>query len=117
VTAMAGALTVCACWASLALGHIRYEMLAGLGANVIVVEPPGGHELRHWPPFAGSVGRWRRISFILQHGNKRPRARSEWNHAIFRGSSRTPMLWWVAGRAGWMVWASATAHSRRAIHG
>ena len=29
------------------------RMLAGLGADVVKVEPPGGDEVRDWPPFAG----------------------------------------------------------------
>ncbi|MEO8692641.1 MAG: CoA transferase [Acidimicrobiales bacterium] len=31
------------------------KLLAIYGAEVIVVEPPGGHETRHWAPFAGDV--------------------------------------------------------------
>lgn len=32
------------------------RLLAGLGAEVIVVEPPGGHPLRSWAPFAPGTG-------------------------------------------------------------
>ena len=28
------------------------RMLAGLGADVVKVEPPAGDEVRGWPPFA-----------------------------------------------------------------
>ena len=31
------------------------KLLAIYGAEVIVVEPPGGHETRRWPPFAGDI--------------------------------------------------------------
>src|SRR6476619_1688160 len=34
--------------------HVQYagRLLADLGADVVVVEPPGGHESRHYEPFA-----------------------------------------------------------------
>src|SRR5690348_10936359 len=31
------------------------KLMAMYGAEVIVVEPPGGHYTRRWPPFAGDV--------------------------------------------------------------
>ena len=31
------------------------KLLAIYGADVVVVEPPGGHETRRWAPFAGDV--------------------------------------------------------------
>ena len=60
-------LDVAGAWASFGT-----KMLADLGADVIVVEPPGGHELRHRGPFVGGTRDIERsTSFILQNGNKR----------------------------------------------
>src|SRR4051794_26905975 len=37
------------------MGSLTTRLLAGLGAEVIRIEPPGGHPDRRRPPFAGDV--------------------------------------------------------------
>jgi crotonobetainyl-CoA:carnitine CoA-transferase CaiB-like acyl-CoA transferase len=39
-------------------GAYATRLLAGLGADVIKVEPPGGHRTRELPPFAGDTSLW-----------------------------------------------------------
>ena len=47
-------------------------LLAGLGADVIKVEPPAGDYLRHWPPYVrGERGREHSVHFLYLNRGKR----------------------------------------------
>lgn len=48
-------------------GPLCTQYLADLGADVIKVEPPGGDDTRHWPPFENGVG----TIFLAVNRNKR----------------------------------------------
>jgi crotonobetainyl-CoA:carnitine CoA-transferase CaiB-like acyl-CoA transferase len=55
-----------------AIGAYCSKLLADLGADVVIVEPPGGDELRRRPPFAGGDGRTAdSLVFAAYHANKR----------------------------------------------
>ncbi len=55
-----------------AMGNYCGKLFADMGADVILVEPPGGTELRHEPPFIGDVaGAERSLSFAYQNTSKR----------------------------------------------
>ena len=48
------------------------KLLAGLGAEVVLVEPPGGHYTRHWEPFLGDEpGLERSLWWWHYHTSKR----------------------------------------------
>jgi crotonobetainyl-CoA:carnitine CoA-transferase CaiB-like acyl-CoA transferase len=48
------------------------KLLADLGADLVLVEPPGGDPMRRWPPFAGDLaGPERSLSFWHYHTSKR----------------------------------------------
>jgi crotonobetainyl-CoA:carnitine CoA-transferase CaiB-like acyl-CoA transferase len=48
------------------------KLLADLGADLVLVEPPGGDAMRRWPPFAGDVADPERsLSFWHYHTSKR----------------------------------------------
>jgi benzylsuccinate CoA-transferase BbsE subunit len=55
-----------------AMGNYAGKMFGDMGADVILVEPPGGSELRREPPFIGDVaGPERSLSFAYQNTSKR----------------------------------------------
>jgi benzylsuccinate CoA-transferase BbsE subunit len=55
-----------------AIGNYAGKLFADMGADVILVEPPGGGELRREPPFIGDVpGPERSLSFAYQNTSKR----------------------------------------------
>jgi crotonobetainyl-CoA:carnitine CoA-transferase CaiB-like acyl-CoA transferase len=48
------------------------KLLADLGADLVLIEPPGGDPMRRWPPFAGDLpGPERSLSFWHYHTSKR----------------------------------------------
>jgi benzylsuccinate CoA-transferase BbsE subunit len=48
------------------------KLLADLGADLVLIEPPGGDPMRGWPPFAGDLpGSERSLSFWHYHTSKR----------------------------------------------
>jgi crotonobetainyl-CoA:carnitine CoA-transferase CaiB-like acyl-CoA transferase len=48
------------------------KLLADLGADVVLLEPPGGDAMRSWPPFLGDLpGPERSLSFWHYHTSKR----------------------------------------------
>ncbi len=49
------------------LGAMCGKVLADLGADVVLVEPPGGSPARSLPPFVGDTS----LSFAFRHANKR----------------------------------------------
>lgn len=54
------------------MGNYAGKLFADLGADVILVEPPGGTELRREPPFIEDVpGPERSLSFAYQNSSKR----------------------------------------------
>jgi crotonobetainyl-CoA:carnitine CoA-transferase CaiB-like acyl-CoA transferase len=54
------------------IGAYCSKLLADLGADVVIVEPPGGDDLRRRPPFAdGDAGRADSLVFAAYHANKR----------------------------------------------
>jgi crotonobetainyl-CoA:carnitine CoA-transferase CaiB-like acyl-CoA transferase len=54
------------------IGAHSSKLLADLGADVVIVEPPGGDDLRRRPPFAGDDGRRpESLVFAAYHANKR----------------------------------------------
>jgi benzylsuccinate CoA-transferase BbsE subunit len=55
-----------------AMGNYAGKLFADMGADVILVEPPGGTELRSEPPFVGDVaGLERSLNFAYQNTSKR----------------------------------------------
>jgi benzylsuccinate CoA-transferase BbsE subunit len=55
-----------------AMGNYAGKLFADMGADVILVEPPGGSALRREPPFIGDVaGTERSLSFAYQNTSKR----------------------------------------------
>ena len=55
-----------------AMGNYAGKLFADMGADVILVEPPGGTELRREPPFIGDVsGPDRSLNFAYQNSSKR----------------------------------------------
>ena len=55
-----------------AMGNYCGKLFADMGADVILVEPPGGTELRSEPPFIdGVAGTERSLSFLYQNTSKR----------------------------------------------
>lgn len=55
-----------------AIGAYCGRLLADLGADVVLVEPPTGHELRHRPPFKdGASGPDASLAFVAYNVNKR----------------------------------------------
>ena len=55
-----------------AMGNYCGKLFADMGADVILVEPPGGTELRREPPFIDDVpGTERSLSFLYQNTSKR----------------------------------------------
>src|SRR5688572_15852401 len=53
-------------------GALAGRLLADLGADVVLVEPPGGNADRPRPPFAGGVeAKDRSLAFLYRHANKR----------------------------------------------
>src|SRR5581483_11711425 len=55
-----------------AIGALCPRLLTGLGADVIRVDPPGGHALRMTPPFlAGRPGRERSLYWQQMNAGKR----------------------------------------------
>lgn len=55
-----------------AMGNYAGKLFADMGADVVLVEPPGGTELRREPPFIDDVpGPERSLSFLYQNTSKR----------------------------------------------
>lgn len=55
-----------------AMGNYCGKLFADMGADVILVEPPGGSELRREPPFIDDVaGTERSLNFLYQNTSKR----------------------------------------------
>lgn len=55
-----------------AMGNYAGKLFADLGADVVLVEPPGGSELRREPPFIADVpGTERSLNFAYQNTSKR----------------------------------------------
>lgn len=55
-----------------ATGNYAGKLFADMGADVVLVEPPGGTELRREPPFIGDVpGPERSLAFAYQNTSKR----------------------------------------------
>ena len=53
-------------------GNFGAKLIAGLGADVIKIEPPGGDDLRHHGPYAGGQeGPERSLTFAINNINKR----------------------------------------------
>ncbi|HVZ43582.1 MAG TPA: CoA transferase [Ramlibacter sp.] len=54
------------------MGNYSGKLFADMGADVILVEPPGGTALRHEPPFIGDVaGVERSLNYAYQNTSKR----------------------------------------------
>lgn len=53
------------------LGHYCGKLFADLGADVVLVEPPGGTSSRREPPFTGEGDRSESIPFLYMNTNKR----------------------------------------------
>jgi crotonobetainyl-CoA:carnitine CoA-transferase CaiB-like acyl-CoA transferase len=54
------------------IGAYATKLLADLGADVVLVEPPGGDALRRTPPFKDGVARTdTSLPFVYYHGGKR----------------------------------------------
>ena len=68
------------------MGNYAGKLFADLGADVVLVEPPGGSQLRHRPPFLDDrAGGERSLSFrVQQHEQARHHARLRQRRMIKR---------------------------------
>jgi crotonobetainyl-CoA:carnitine CoA-transferase CaiB-like acyl-CoA transferase len=53
------------------IGAYCSKLLADLGADVVIAEPPGGDDLRRRPPFKSNVATRESLLFASYHANKR----------------------------------------------
>ena len=73
------------------IGNYAGKLFADLGADVVLVEPPGGTQLRHEPPFLDDrAGYERSLSFRVQQHEQ------AWNHARLNNPDRATLRRLVA---------------------
>jgi benzylsuccinate CoA-transferase BbsE subunit len=89
------------------MGNYAGKLFADLGADVILVEPPGGTALRREPPFIGDVpGTERSLNYLYQNTSKRGIALdldTASGQSILRELARTADLVIETAPPGWMA--------------
>lgn len=89
------------------MGNYTGKLFADMGADVILVEPPGGTALRREPPFIGDVpGTERSLNYLYQNTSKRGLALdldTASGQSILRELARTADLVIETAPPGWMA--------------